>query len=177
VHTRLALAQGHPVEAADAFREYHVDPAPQGMLSRTQLEFDLSVAEIALALKDPARAAAGAASVRERVTTSPLAKYLRGTEARAAYCEGRARLALGDASAALSLLSRAAVIRREDLSPASPVRLQAETALAEVYAALGRAEDAQRALEEARAVAARTPHLGPQYTQALERSARAVASR
>jgi tetratricopeptide (TPR) repeat protein len=101
---------------------------------------------------------------------------MRGSEARAAYCEGRARLALGDAPAALPLLERAAAIRREDLSPASAQRLQAQAALSEAYRALDRRADAQHALDEARAVAARNAVLGPQYTQALERSERVVAA-
>lgn len=63
------------------------------------------------------------------------------------------------------------------LSPASPQRMESALALAEAYRAAGRADDARRALADARAVLAAGGTLGPQYTQALQRSARVVAGR
>jgi serine/threonine-protein kinase len=177
IRARLAQAQGLPGEAADVLGEYKVYKAARGVLSRTQLEFDLQVAEVALAFKDYMRAADVALSARERLAASALAPYLRGTEARAALCEGRARLALGFSSDAVPLLERAAAIRDEDLSPKSAQRAEAHAALAEAYAAAGRPEDARRSLAEARAILARGPQVGPQYTQRVDSAARVVAAR
>lgn len=100
--------------------ESALNDAPAGGLSRTQVEFDLQVAELALALKDNVRAADVALSVREHIAASELAPYLRGAEARM--------------------------------------------------------DDARRALAEARAILARVPQPGPQYTQAVQASARIVAA-
>jgi len=177
MRARLAVAEGRPREAAEMMAEYAVKEPVAGRLSLTGLEVDVARAETALAQSDFIHAADAASNARRRLAASALAMYMPGVEGRAAYCEGRARLALGDPAAALPLLERTAALRREALSPASPGRLQAEAALAEAYLALDRRADAERALDQARSVAARNPRLGPQYTRDLERSARLLASR
>jgi hypothetical protein len=57
----------------------------------------------------------------------------------------------------------------------SPDRLLALTVLAEANLALGDRAGARRAIDEAQAIRARHPRLGPQYVQPLERVRSALA--
>ncbi|HSV17442.1 MAG TPA: protein kinase [Casimicrobiaceae bacterium] len=170
LRTRLALAQGNPAEAEHALAElFAVEPVPN-TLSLTLAERDLQYAELALAQGDAARATSLAGTVRTRADASPIAPYLEGIRARAAFDEGRARLAQGDAEGAMPLLAFAADVRRRALSQGSPLRLEAEVARAEAAMATGRTADASAALTEARAVVARNAELAPHYLVDLQRA-------
>ena len=177
LRARLALAQGNPAEAEQALADLFVAAPIANTFSLTGAERDLQYAEVALAKGDSARAAELARNVHTRADASPIASYLDGLRARAAFDEGRARLAQGDAEAAMPLLVFAADVRRHALSQASPLRLEAEIARAEAAMATGRTADAGAALTEARAVVARNAELAPHYLADLQRATDRFATR
>jgi len=177
VRARLALALGHPEDAQRALADFVVHDVTPGGFSLNAVEQDLQQADVALAKSDFAHAAALAHGARERILASSIAQYMPGAQARAEVMEGRALVATHDAAAALPLLSNAAATRRRLLSPASPLRIETEVALAGALDALGRPAEAQQAVAEARDVVARNPELAPHWQRAVQQAERLARAR
>jgi eukaryotic-like serine/threonine-protein kinase len=169
---RLAIAAGHPAEAAAAIETYRAGRTPSGVLSLDSLNIHVLKAEAALARGDAEAAIRLAAEARAELDATAARQWLKRTEARAALAEGRGDLMQHRAPGALPLLRRALDLRSEILDANSPELAEAQVALAACYLDLGERAQAAALRDHARAIHASHPQLARGYREPLEQLAR-----
>ncbi len=169
---RLAIADGHPAEAAATIDAYRVGRAPQGVLSLESLNIDVLKAEAALARGDREAAVRLAAQARAELSATAARQWLKRTEARAALAEGRGDLIEHRAADALPLLRRALDLRSDILDANSPELAEAQVFLAACYLDLGERAQAAALRGQARAIQTSHRQLAREYKEPFEELAR-----
>jgi serine/threonine-protein kinase len=167
LQTTLLLLTGRPAEASDAFAAFHVPDAPAGIVSRLQLERQITRAEIHLAQDDSAAGLALASAAHVQITHSPLRPSLALLERRAALVMGRVHLRAGRPAEAVPLLTQAVTLSAAVFDPTSLALADAYRVLAEGVLALGDRPHATALLAQVQAIHAAHPAIGAHYTDPL----------
>jgi serine/threonine-protein kinase len=165
---RLALSNGQASAAKSVLDDFFVDTEHFNGVSATEIDYWLLSGEVDLAAGETKATIEFAQRVRSALEHADLAKYMKSSLTRADFMEGVATLKEGRAEDALPLLQHAVETRLEILLPESPKIAEAQIALAECLATLGKPAEAKNQLAAAHAILAPQSELAPAYRLALQ---------
>ena len=141
-----------------------------GKITYSWLNVSLARAEVNLARNRPEAAIDQAALVRKRIIESGLAHYFKYWEAQAALLEGKGLLLSKRAADAQPLLERAVQLGSDVLDPQHSLQLaDSKIVLAFCLLDLGRRDQAQPLLLQAKAIHASYKDLGDQFKSPLRK--------
>jgi hypothetical protein len=176
LQTKLLLATGQPAEASHAFAAFYVAAATPSMVSRRQLEQQITRAESHLAQGDSATGLALVSAAHAQITASARRPALTLLERQAALVMGQTALRLGRPVEAVPLLTRAVALSAAVFDPTSLALADAYRLLAEGALALGDRPHATALLAQAQAIHAVHATIGAHYAAPLRALAAQLAT-